>query len=93
MVAATMNVRVRDITGQKAGRLEIDAGSREATVGEFIDDALNDMSLPGTDAHGQPLAYHARLEREGRHLNRAERVGDALRDRDELVLHPNIDAG
>jgi hypothetical protein len=51
------------------------------------------MSLPANDPTGQPLAYHARLEREGRHLNAAERVGDAVREGDTLMLQPNIDAG
>jgi hypothetical protein len=33
------------------------------------------------------------LEREGRHLNGSETVGDALMEGDELTLTPNIDAG
>jgi hypothetical protein len=39
------------------------------------------------------LSYQARLEREGRHLNAAERIGDALERGDKLTLQPNIDAG
>jgi hypothetical protein len=42
---------------------------------------------------GRPLDYSARLDREGRHLNSSEIVGDALKEGDEIVLTPNIDAG
>jgi hypothetical protein len=42
---------------------------------------------------GRPLTYHARLEREGRHLHASERVGDAVQNGDKVVLQPNIDAG
>ena len=51
------------------------------------------MQLPEADAHGQPLTYHARLEREGRHLHGSEIIGEALQSDDRLVLQPNIDAG
>jgi hypothetical protein len=42
---------------------------------------------------GRPLTYHARLDREGRHLQSSELVGQALQEGDRVVLQPNIDAG
>jgi hypothetical protein len=39
------------------------------------------------------LTYHARLDREGRHLQGAEHVAEAVRPGDRLVLQPNVDAG
>jgi hypothetical protein len=54
---------------------------------------LGKMNLPRNDASGAPLTYQARLEREGRHLNASERIGDALERGDKLTLQPNIDAG
>jgi hypothetical protein len=51
------------------------------------------MNLPRQDTSGAPLTYHARLEREGRHLHASERIGDALERKDRLTLQPNIDAG
>ena len=47
---------------------------------------------PILDRSGRPLEYQARLDREGRHLHRSERVG-VLQDDDEIVLHPSVDAG
>ena len=37
--------------------------------------------------------YFATLEREGRHLLGSEKLFEALRPNDRLVLTPNIDAG
>jgi hypothetical protein len=54
---------------------------------------LGQMNLPQNDVSGRPLTYHARLEREGRHLHASERVGDAVQNGDKVVLQPNIDAG
>ena len=54
---------------------------------------LTGKGLAPNDTAGRPLHYQARLDREGRHLHGAETVGDALREDDEIVLTPNIDAG
>ena len=51
------------------------------------------MQLPQMDAHGRPLTYQVRLEREARHLHGSELIGEALQTDDRLVLQPNIDAG
>ena len=87
----TMGLRVSDITGQKNVRAA--AVPAHFTVRELVQRLINKMGLAKTTSAGQPLNYHARLDREGRHLHGAETVGDVLREDDELVLTPDIDAG
>ena len=87
----TVALNVSDVTGQKM--VKASAVPKRATVGELVQGLLAKMRLPRNDVSGRPLTYRARLEREGRHLHGHEQVGDALRDEDSLVLHPNIDAG
>lgn len=86
-----ISLTVSDVSGQKMFR--VPKAPPDATVGELVRTLLSQMNLPANDTNGQPLAYQARLEREGRHLNAAERVGDALETGDKLMLQPNIDAG
>jgi hypothetical protein len=90
-VAATLGVRASDVSGQRTVRAS--SVSRQATVGDLVQGLLAKMRLPRNDSSGRPLTYRARLEREGRHLNGGERVGEALREDDHIVLQPNIDAG
>lgn len=82
---------VSDVSGQK--RLTVDECERDATVGELVERLLAEMDLARQDREGRAVTYHARLEREGRHLHASERVGDALQPGDRLVLQPSIDAG
>jgi hypothetical protein len=89
--ATTLDLRVSDVSGQKAVRAS--AVPVDATVGELVQGLLAQMGLTRNDVDGRPLNYQARLDREGRHLNSAERVGDSLHADDEIVLTPNIDAG
>jgi len=84
-------LEVSDVTGQRS--VDIEGVDGEATVGELVDRLLADLELTRDDTEGRPITYRARLEREGRHLHAAERVGDALQSGDRLVLQPNIDAG
>ena len=86
-----LGLRVTDVSGQK--RANVRDVPQDSTVGELLQGILSQMNLPQNDPGGRPLTYHARLEREGRHLLASERVGDALQAGDELVLQPNIDAG
>ena len=88
---ATIGIRVSDVTGQNKYRAP--AVPRDSTVGELIQALLANMGLSRHDHEGRPLQYRARLEREARHLNGSERVADALRDEDHVVLQPNVDAG
>jgi len=84
-------LEVSDVSGQK--RMTVDEFGEGATVGELVERLLAELDLVREDGEGRPLSYHARLEREGRHLHAAEMVGDALKSGDQLVLQPNIDAG
>ena len=86
-----ISLSVSDVSGQKV--FTVNSAPLDATVGELIKDLLGQMHLPANDSTGQPLTYHARLDREGRHLHAAERLGDALLTGDRLTLQPNIDAG
>lgn len=86
-----MKLRISDVSGQKAAYVpKIPA---DATVGELIEGLLPQMKLPQNDPSGRSLVYHARLEREGRHLNASEIVGDVVEIGDRITLQPNIDAG
>ena len=84
-------IRASDVTHQN--QVAVDDLPIDMTVGQAVDGLVPRMQLPRTDSTGRPLTYHARLEREGRHLNRSELVGDALQPNDRVVLQPNIDAG
>jgi len=84
-------LEVSDVSGQKG--MTVSDVPTEASVGELVEQLLAEMQLTREDVSGRPLTYHARLEREGRHLHGSERVGDALQTGDRLVLQPNIDAG
>ena len=86
-----IGVEVSDVSGQK--KVNVTNLSADASVGELIQGLLGRMHLPPNDTSGRPLTYHARLEREGRHLHASEKVGDALQAGDRIVLQPNIDAG
>jgi uncharacterized protein YwlG (UPF0340 family) len=89
--AMTLGLQVSDVTGQKV--VKASSVPFSSTIGELVDGLLAKMGLARIDAQGRPLNYYARLEREGRHLNGSERVGEALQQGDELTLTPNIDAG
>ena len=82
---------VSDVTGQKV--LSVSGIAADVTVSELIRELLGRMRLPANDAAGRPLSYHARLDREGRHLQGAERVGESVQPGDRVVLQPNVDAG
>ena len=88
---AETGFEVSDVTGQKVVAVSSVAG--DATIGELIPELLGRMRLPANDAAGRPLSYHARLDREGRHLQSAERVRESVQPGDRIVLQPNVDAG
>jgi hypothetical protein len=91
IMAPLKGLRVSDVTGQN--QIEVDDVPSDTTIGELLDGLVPRMRLPRNDSTGRPLTYYARLEREGRHLSRAEKTSEALRERDRLTLQPNIDAG
>jgi hypothetical protein len=89
--AMTLGLRACDVSGQKTVRAS--AVPADSTIGELVQGLLAKMGLSRSDTEGRPLQYYARLDRDGRHLNGSETVGDALQEDDEIVLTPNIDAG
>jgi len=94
MIATTekrLSLRAWDVSRQKL--VNVDDVPADATVGELVRGLVSRMGLPPSDVEGHPLNYHARLEREGRHLHASETVGDALQEDDQVVLQPNIQAG
>ncbi len=86
-----IELEISDVSGQKV--FKVANAPVDNSVGELIREMIGKMNLPRNDAGGAPLSYQARLEREGRHLNASERIGDALEANDRLTLQPNIDAG
>jgi hypothetical protein len=87
----SLSITASDVSGQKTVRV---AGlSRETTIGELAQELVPKMSLPEMDVEGRPLAYHVRLEREGRHLHASEIAGDVLQPGDRIALAPSIMAG
>jgi hypothetical protein len=82
---------VSDVTGQKV--MAVSGLPTDATIAEVVGNMLSVMGLPASDTGGRPLTYHARSDREGRHLLGTERVADAVQPGDRLVLQPNVDAG
>ena len=90
-VASKINLVARDASRQRSYNVrEISA---DTTVQELISRLTQRLGLPARDAAGMPLAFHAFLERDGRHLRSSESVGNALRNDDEIVLQPDVQAG
>ena len=90
-VATMSGINVSDVSGQK--QVKVTSITKESTIGDLVQGILGKMGLPRNDGDGRPLLYRARLAREARHLDARETVGDALKEEDELSLHPNVDAG
>ena len=88
---AETGFEVSDVTGQKV--LAVSRVADDVTVSELIQELLAKMRLPTNDAAGRPLSYHARLDREGRHLQGPEHVRESVKPGDRIVLQPNVDAG
>jgi hypothetical protein len=87
----SIDLQASDVSGQNLANAR--GVPADSTVGELVQGLLAQMKLPRNDVAGRPLNYHARLDREGRHLHASEIVGDALQQQDRIVLQPNIDAG
>jgi hypothetical protein len=84
-------IEVSDVTGQK--RMSVSNIPTDATVSELVQELMVELQLAKHDVGGRPLVYHARLDREGRHLHGSEVVGESLTSGDTVVLTPNIEAG
>lgn len=90
-VAATVDLFVSDVTGQK--QFQASGVAPHVTVREFVKSLLGRLGLSPNDAQGRPLHFSPRLERTGRQLNGSETIGEALQTGDRLKLMPSIDAG
>ena len=86
-----MTIEATDVSQQKM--VSVSDIPDDATVSELIQSLLPRMHLPGNDVAGRPLTYQALNEHAGRHLRGDEKVGEALRSGERIVLQPNIDAG
>lgn len=86
-----LDILATDVTQQNV--VNVKSLDREITVGELLESLVPRMRLPRLGNGGRPLTYHARLEREGRHLHASELVGDALQPQDRIMLQPTIEAG
>ena len=61
------SIRVQDVSGQ---RTVTAAGiTPDSTIRELVEGLVPKMGLAESDVEGRPLNYHARLDREGRHLH------------------------
>jgi hypothetical protein len=89
--AMSLTLEAMDVSQQKVRRVS-NIGV-EVTVRELTDSLLAEMKLPQNDPEGRPVTYYALLEREGRQLQSWEKLGDAVRSGDRVVLQPNIEAG
>lgn len=90
-VAANLNLTARDVSGQRSFRVR--DVRPDTTVRELITTLVQRLGLPAKDPRGAPQAFHAFLERDGRHLRSSESIGDALKNEDEIMLQPDVQAG
>jgi hypothetical protein len=86
-----LDLEAADVTGQHAAQLR--GYPEDATVSDLVRELVDRLGLSRNDPSGLPYTYHARHEREGRHLHASEVIGDALQTGDKITLQPNIDAG
>lgn len=86
-----MKLTARDASGQR--KYAVRELRADTTVQELIRGLVPRMGLPTEDSTGMPQAFHAFLERDGRHLRATDTVGEALKNEDEIVLHPDVQAG
>ena len=86
-----LELRASDVSGQRT--VKVSRVARDLSVGQLVKSVLAKMRLDPSDEAGKPVTYRARLEREGRGLNRSERVGDVLQSDDHIVLQPYVQAG
>jgi hypothetical protein len=91
VVSMKLNLTARDTTGQR--RFSVHELRSDTTVQELIHGLVPRMGLPTEDSTGTPQSFHAFLERDGRHLRSGDTVGEALREGDEIILHPDVQAG
>ena len=84
-------LHVSDVSAQKMANVR--DVPEDSTVGELVRGLLAELDLPQNDVEGRPLTYGVRRQRDGQYLHTGERVGEALRTGDWIMLQPSIDAG
>jgi hypothetical protein len=84
-------LHVSDVSSQKMANVR--DIPEDSTVGELVRGLLAELDLPQNDVEGRPLTYGVRRQRDGQYLHAAERIGEALRTGDSIMLQPSIDAG
>ena len=90
VVAMQLNLTAKDASGQR--RFAVHNVRGDTTVQELITGLVPRMGLPTEDSTGTPQVFHAYLDRDGRHLRSSETIGEVLKDEDEIVLHPDVQA-
>ena len=91
IVAMKLNLTARDASGQR--KFAVHGVRGDTSVQELISGLVPRMGLPAEDSAGVPQSFHAFLARDGRHLRSSETIGEVLKDDDEIVLHPDVQAG
>ncbi len=88
---SVMEIEALDVTGQRGRKYS--PRDPDASVGQMIEELVAEMDLPVYDAEGGTTTYQARLERDGRALNAAERLQDTVVSGDRVYIEPDISAG
>ena len=91
VLSMTMNLTAKDASGQR--KYAVRNVRTDTTVQELIRGLVPKMGLPAEDSTGTPQSFHVFDQKSGRHLRSSETIGDALKDEDEIVLHPDVQAG
>ena len=91
VLSKPLNLTARDASGQR--KYAVRNVRADTTVQELIRGLVPRMGLPGLDSTGTPQSFHLFHESSGRHLRSSETIGETLKDEDEIVLHPDVQAG
>jgi len=90
-MSSGLNLTASDATGQQ--KFSINNFSTSARVSDLLKAVLARMGLASTDEDGRAVAYQAFNRTDGCHLRGDEKVGDVLREGDELSILPDVQAG
>ena len=91
VLSKPLNLTAKDASGQR--KYAVRNVSSDTTVQELIRGLVPRMGLPELDSTGTPQAFHIFDQKSGRHLRSSETIGEVLKDEDEIVLHPDVQAG
>ena len=91
LLDSTIELQVSDVSSQK--RANVRDVPADATVGELVEGLLAQLRMPATDIEGRPLTYGIRRQSDGQHIHASQRVAEALKTGDQIVLQPSVEAG